>query len=65
MSNRLTPKQKRYHDELYAMPEPWRDKVVGAFRSLVATLEEDWGRLPRDDRAEALLADITRFVQGH
>jgi hypothetical protein len=62
--SRWTTQQKDFYVEYEALPPQWRQPVDDAFSDMKMALEEHFGPLPKDDRAEALVADITRYVKG-
>jgi hypothetical protein len=58
----LNGHDRAWHDRYVALPPPEKFFIDEAFRTLTKGMREEGIRPANDDRAEALIAAITRFV---
>lgn len=58
----LTPEDRKWHDAYDTAPRDLKDRVDEAYGAAVARMREEFLKTANDDRAEALIAAITRYV---
>jgi len=63
MSNYITLQDRVYHDAYCGLPPAWKATVDECFREVRNSIERDGLKAASDDRAEALIAALTRYLE--